>query len=294
MSRHVHVSHVTCFTPQVVKVSATDEDSGVNSDISYAIVSGNADAHFRIDADSGQVTLAKPLDRETTPRYELVVAAVDKGVPDALNATAVVSITVMDYNDNAPVFTQNSAALRRAVAEDAPPGTFVLPVSATDDDLGNNAQLQYAISGGNERTAFSIDSATGRVYVATPLDYETRTRSEITPPICFCHVKQEKKMLKFYLVTGPRNHVTCCHRYELTIVASDYGSPRLSSSVTCTIDVTDVNDHAPTFTSSPLVRQVVENSAVGTIVGTVTATDPDQGACVCEVCVRLCPFSLVC
>ena len=64
--------------------------------------------------------------------------------------------------------------------------------------------------------------------------------------------------------------------YELTIVASDYGSPRLSSTMTCTIGIQDVNDNAPLFTTTSIVRQVVENSSPGTIVGTVTATDVDR------------------
>ncbi len=185
------------LTHQVVKVSATDEDSGVNSAITYAIDAGNEDERFGIDATSGQITLVRPLDRETIDSYTLVVTASDGtgngAIDDArmapvvkngngdgsqwsLTATALVKITVMDNNDNPPAFLQSADGVRRSVPEDSPPGTFVLPVTATDADRGNNAQIQYAIASGNVGRAFSIDGTTGSIYVAEQLDYETRSR----------------------------------------------------------------------------------------------------------------------
>ena len=226
---------------QVVKVSATDEDSGVNSAIAYGFLDGNDDGKFSIDSTSGQIILVKELDRETRDEYVLVVSARDRGQPQ-LNSTTLVKITVTDYNDNEPVFSDYSLNTVKYIPEDRPPGTFVFPVSATDADRGNNAQISYTITDGNVGRAFNIDGATGKIYVASELDFEQRST------------------------------------YELTIVASDYGSPRLSSTMTCTIGIQDVNDNAPTFTTSSVVEEVVEDDVIGTIVGTVTATDVDQGA----------------
>ena len=224
---------------QVVKVSATDEDSGVNSEIAYGFLDGNEEGKFSIDSTSGQIILVKELDRETEDEYMLVVSATDGGQPQ-LNSTTLVKITVTDYNDNQPVFSDYSLNTVQYIPEDRPPGTFVFPVSATDADRGNNAQISYTITDGNVGRAFNIDGATGKIYVASELDFEQRSM------------------------------------YELTIVASDYGSPRLSSTMTCTIGIQDVNDNAPSFTTTSIVRQVVENSSPGTIVGIVTATDIDR------------------
>ena len=224
---------------QVVKVSATDEDSGVNSEIAYGFLDGNEEGKFSIDSTSGQIILVKQLDREVKDEYVLVVSATDGGQPQ-LNSTTLVKITVTDYNDNEPVFSDYSLNTVQYIPEDRPPGTFVFPVSATDADRGNNAQISYTITDGNVGRAFNIDGATGKIYVASELDFDQRSM------------------------------------YELTIVASDYGSPRLSSTTTCTIGIQDVNDNAPLFTTTSIVRQVVENSSPGTIVGIVTATDVDR------------------
>ena len=224
---------------QVVKVSATDKDSGVNSEIAYGFLDGNEEGKFSIDSTSGQIILVKELDRETEDEYVLVVSATDGGQPQ-LNSTTLVKITVTDYNDNEPVFLDYSLNTVQYIPEDRPPGTFVFPVSATDADRGNNAQISYTITDGNVGRAFNIDGATGKIYVASEVDFEQRSM------------------------------------YELTIVASDYGSPRLSSTMTCTIGIQDVNDNAPLFTTTSIVRQVVENSSPGTIVGIVTATDVDR------------------
>ena len=225
---------------QVVKVSANDEDNGVNREIEYNFVEGNEEGKFSIDSTSGQIILIEELDREVEDRYILLVSAIDGGQP-ALNSTTLVKVIVTDFNDNKPVFSDSSLNTVQYVPENQQPGTYVFPISATDADRGSNAQITFAITDGNTGRAFSIDGATGKIYVATELDYETRSR------------------------------------YELTVIASDYGNPHLSSTMTCTIGIEDMNDNAPTFTTSSIVKQVVENSGVGTIVGAVTANDVDKG-----------------
>ncbi len=225
---------------QVVKVSATDDDNGQNAEISYSITDGNEDECFIIDASTGQITLAKELDRETLDIYNLIVAATDGG-ENPLNSTCLVKITVTDYNDNKPIFIQEGINEVHTVPEGTPPGTLVTKVTATDADRGSNGQVSYKIVNGNTNTAFNIDSTTGRIYVAGNLDFEDKVE------------------------------------YRLTVVAEDYGISALSSSATVSINVLDENDHDPVFTSSSIVRQVVENSPVGTIVGTVTADDDDSG-----------------
>ncbi len=125
-----------------------------------------------------------------------------------------------------------------SVAENSAMGRAVGTVTATDPDLASlsNGTLTYAITGGDTGSVFAINSTTGAITVADALDYETTAS------------------------------------YSLVVTVTDGGSTSLSGTATLTITVTDVNE-APTASNAPF--SVAENSAMGTAVGTVTATDPD-------------------
>ena len=86
---------------------ATDQDSGSNSKISYSIAHGDAKKQFRVDPYSGWISVANPLDRETTQTYKLEVLALDQGIPQR-SGSVIVFIKVSDANDNAPVFVESN------------------------------------------------------------------------------------------------------------------------------------------------------------------------------------------
>jgi protocadherin Fat 1/2/3 len=149
-----------------------------------------------------------------------------------------VSLFSLDVNDNPPEFT--SKYYFATVAEGVPLGTDVVRLLATSRDIGVNAEISYAIVGGNEHRIFSIDPHSGLVSVAGAIDYE-RSRA-----------------------------------FFLTIQARDGGSVPLTNRATVNITVMDVNDNAPLFSQLSYSAAVSESSEVGLGILTLTATDLDQ------------------
>lgn len=111
---------------------------------------------------TGELT-ARSLDREIQGRYVLQVTAQDRGTPTARQGACNITIIVEDENDNDPRF--ESAKYVATIAEDAPSGTSVMTVKATDADLGVNARIVYSLS--NEtQWLFQIDNRTGVINTA--------------------------------------------------------------------------------------------------------------------------------
>ena len=87
--------------------------------------------HFKIDASSGIITLAKPLDRETKGAYNLTVRAMDSGRPRKSSITHLL-IIVLDVNDNPPEF--GSKYYFSTVVESLPIGNEIVQLQATSKD----------------------------------------------------------------------------------------------------------------------------------------------------------------
>ncbi|KFQ08991.1 Protocadherin-23, partial [Leptosomus discolor] len=160
----------------IIQVFATDLDSGLNGETEYSILSGNENAAFVIDSARGILETNTALDHEDTSSYRemssshrLVLLASDRGTP-SLNSTATVLITVLDVNDNPPIFS--SLEYHIHVKESIPIGSHVTEVSANDCDEGTNGEITYAIISGNDRGHFRLDWKTGSVDLMKTLDYE--------------------------------------------------------------------------------------------------------------------------
>ncbi|KAF1398016.1 Protocadherin-23, partial [Spheniscus mendiculus] len=160
----------------IIQVFATDLDSGLNGETEYSILSGNEDATFLIDSTRGILATNTVLDHENTSSYRemtsshcLVLLASDRGTP-SLNSTATVLITVLDVNDNPPVFSSPEYHIH--VKESIPVGSHITEVSANDCDAGTNAKITYAMISGNDRGHFRLDEKTGSVDLMKTLDYE--------------------------------------------------------------------------------------------------------------------------
>ncbi|NXQ32054.1 PCD23 protein, partial [Alaudala cheleensis] len=154
----------------IIQVFATDLDSGLNGETEYSILSGNENATFLIDSARGILATNTGLDYENTSSYRfLVLLASDRGTP-SLNSTATVLITVLDVNDNPPVFSSSEYHVH--VKESIPIGSHITEVSAKDCDAGTNAEITYTIISGNERGHFCLDARTGSVNLTKTLDYE--------------------------------------------------------------------------------------------------------------------------
>nr|XP_029518058.1 protocadherin Fat 4 [Oncorhynchus nerka] len=205
--------------------------------LSYYIASGNLDNAFHIDQLTGELSIKHSLDFEHIQKYVLWVEARDQGFPPH-SSYEKVEITVLDVNDNHPVFDREP--FHAEILENLSPQR-VLMVSAMDQDSGLNGQLEYAIIDGNKENSFSINRATGEIRTTRPLDREKLAQ------------------------------------YALKVKATDRGNSPKSTAVKVLINVLDVNDNAPRF-SKIFSATVPENAPVGYTVTRVTTTDEDTGA----------------
>ncbi|NXI23463.1 PCD15 protein, partial [Sterrhoptilus dennistouni] len=140
--------------------------------IKYLIQNGDPQQVFNLSQSSGLLALGKPLDRESTDRYILIVTASD-GRPDG-TSTATVNIVVTDVNDNGPVFDMFLPKNLSVQEEEA--NVFVGQVRATDADAGVNGQVHYSLA--NFNNLFRITS-NGSIYTAVKLNREVRDYYEL-------------------------------------------------------------------------------------------------------------------
>ncbi|XP_062248935.1 cadherin EGF LAG seven-pass G-type receptor 3 [Platichthys flesus] len=221
----------------VVVISATDDDVGENARITYFLEDNIP--QFRIDPSTGAITLQAELDYEDQMTYTLAITAKDNGIPQKSDTTYV-EVNVNDVNDNSPQFL--SPRYQGTVSEDAPPFTSVLQISATDRDAHANGRVQYTFQNGEDGDGdFTIEPTSGIVRSVRRLDRES---------------------VPFY---------------ELTAYAVDRGIPPQRTPVHIQVTILDVNDNAPVFPADDFEVLVKENSAVGSVVAQITATDPDEG-----------------
>nr|XP_018907159.1 PREDICTED: protocadherin-like wing polarity protein stan isoform X2 [Bemisia tabaci] len=219
----------------VTSVSATDPDE--NPRLHYELSGGNTRSRFMITTQNGRglITIAQPLDYKQEKRFIITVKATDS---DGRFDTATVYVNVSDANNFAPTF--DNPPYSASVYEDAPVGSTVLVVTATDNDVGQNALITYSLAAGNA-PEFTINSQTGAIITTKPLDRET---------------------------TGG---------YLLTVTAKDGGVPPQSDTTDVEITVSDVNDNKPLFSKPAYTGSVSEDALVGTSVIHVIATDVDFG-----------------
>lgn len=242
-SNIVTVPENSAIGTNVATVNATDKDDGTDGIITYSIytVTNSGDVMFVIDSNSGLVSVSGLLDCETASQYKITILATDGGkIPGALTATYTLTVYVQDLNDVVP--SCSKAVYSATVSEGAAVPSYVAQLVCWDNDstANNNVISNYTIKSGNTYSTFGILS-TGEVRVALALDREA------------------------------------LDNYKLVIDVVDGGLPGLTFTATLTITVTDVNDNTPTFTTNPYNFNKSENTAVGTTIGTVVATDADIG-----------------
>ncbi|KFO09801.1 Protocadherin-23, partial [Balearica regulorum gibbericeps] len=153
----------------VHRIIAKDPDEGRNGEVTYHILSGNENKSFVLDKTTGLLTTAQLLDREIQERYSLTVMALDDGSP-ALSTTQVLTIVVLDVNDETPIFLKQ--LYETAVRENEDPGEFVIKVEAVDRDAGLNSLLRYEILPGTGYEKFRMNSDSGELVTTASLDRE--------------------------------------------------------------------------------------------------------------------------
>uniref|UniRef100_A0A3P9A0Y3 Cadherin domain-containing protein n=1 Tax=Esox lucius TaxID=8010 RepID=A0A3P9A0Y3_ESOLU len=225
---------------KLITMSATDIDEGLNREIVYSIIKhgiSKVTDIFSIDSDTGVLSVKGPLDYEETGAVELRIQAKDKGQPPKSTQCKVL-VEIIDANDNVPEISVTS--LMEAVKEDSKTGTAVALITVTDKDGGKNGVVHCLIS---KPVPFKLESSYKNYYslvVDGVLDREKYSQ------------------------------------YNITIIATDEGTPPLSSTSVFTVHISDVNDNAPGFPEPIINVYLTENSPVGGRIVSVSANDPDE------------------
>ncbi|XP_061881955.1 protocadherin-7 [Entelurus aequoreus] len=212
-----------------------------------------------------QLIVKGMLDREQKDSYELILRVRDGGNPPR-SSQALLRVSITDVNDNSPLFERST--YEAEMAENAPPGTPVLQVRASDRDIGVNGQVEYVFGAATEsvRRLLRLDEATGWLSVLHRID------------------REEVAQLRF------------------TVTARDRGQPPRTDRTTVILAVRDENDNVPVVEIRKIGRipvrdgaaLVPENVLVDTPVALVQVSDRDQGengAVTCTV-VGDVPFTL--
>lgn len=146
----------------ILKVEATDADTGLNKEIEYSLKTSSRHFSdlFTIDSNTGEIALLRNLDYEREKVHELRVFATDKGSPPRTGDT-LVFVSVLDTNDNPPSFEETEYTFQ--LSTEATRGQMVGKVRAVDPDYTDKSKLSYSIIGGNEHQIFSMEEETGMI-----------------------------------------------------------------------------------------------------------------------------------
>ncbi|KAM7417577.1 hypothetical protein PAMA_017288 [Pampus argenteus] len=245
---NISIPENTAINTRYPVPSAFDPDVGINGIQHYELVKSVSEFGLDIiETPEGdkwpQLIVQQNLDREQKDTFVMKIKVEDGGNPPK-SSTAILQVTISDVNDNRPIFKDSE--LEVTVPENAPMGTSVVQLHATDADLGSNAQIHFAFSNqisASTKRHFAIDSSTGLITVKQPLD------RELTPV------------------------------HKLIILASDGSST--PSRATVIVNVTDVNDNVPSIDTRYIINLVngtvllSENAPLNTKIALITVTDKD-------------------
>ncbi|XP_067374267.1 protocadherin alpha-7-like isoform X11 [Channa argus] len=235
----------------VALINVRDSDSGLNGKV-ICYVSQDVPFLLTPSLQHNMYSLVTKvvLDREHKSKYDVTIVAKDAGEPPLASDKTII-ILVSDVNDNTPEFSRNPYTFY--ISENNNPGASILSVSARDHDEDNNALISYSIlrtgGGTNLLTSFlNINSENGDITALKSFDFET---------------------LK---------------TFQFQVVATDSGTPSLSSNVTVNVFILDQNDNAPVILypvssngSAEGVEEVPRNVNAGHLVTKVRAYDADIG-----------------
>ncbi|XP_039872095.1 protocadherin gamma-C5-like isoform X16 [Simochromis diagramma] len=225
--------------------SAEDADVGSNSVKSYTLTKNECFTLKMKEIEDGkavpELVLEKPLDREKKAIHQLLLTALDGGNP-VLSGTSQITITVLDVNDNFPIFEKNTYKV--SLQENTAQNTFVVKIAATDADEGPNGEVEFSFGSrtpDSVLSVFEINPLTGEIHLKGDLDYEKASS------------------------------------YKIEITVRDKGVPEMESHCRLQIDIVDVNDNTPEIVLTSEPQPVREDAASGTVVALINARDADSG-----------------
>eukprot|EP00063_Salmo_salar_P068612 XP_014043447.1 PREDICTED: protocadherin alpha-C2-like [Salmo salar] len=242
---HLDISESTPAGERFSLNNAVDPDFGTNSVKSYHL---SDEEHFSIEIQTGRdgskfadLVLKNALDREEQAVHNLILTAVDGGVPTR-SGTANIIVRVLDTNDNAPKFDKESYNIN--VMENSPIGSLVVKLNATDLDEGTNSEIMYSYSlytSEKTQAIFGLNSNSGEIRVKEMINYED-----------------------FRI-------------YDMEVIATDKGPNSLAGQCKLTILVTDMNDNHAEMSIKSFQSPIKENVAIDTVIAIVSVSDKDSG-----------------
>ena len=230
--------------------TATDYDIGNNARLKYAIIDGNPNSEFMIDSASGTLFTAQVLNKTAQEYYNLTVYVTDSGIPP-LYGYGSIFVTVIDSNDNAPVFYE---PLHGSFKENSTFGTIIYTINATDYDEGTNSIISYYFAPNATMNFTYFDNTTNITVVRFSLDNVTGEISIMD------HFDREIEEV-----------------FQFDVIAVDSGliPMPLTSTATIKIYIEDVNDNIPFFANQSYEFEVIENTPLNTTIGYVYGFDND-------------------
>uniref|UniRef100_A0A673V396 Cadherin 19 n=1 Tax=Suricata suricatta TaxID=37032 RepID=A0A673V396_SURSU len=232
----------------VIQVTANDADdpsSGNNARLLYSLLQGQP--YFSIEPTTGVIRISSKMDRELQDEYWVIIQAKDMiGQPGALSGTTSVLIKLSDVNDNKPIFKES--LYRLTVSESAPTGTSIGKIMAYDNDIGENAEMDYSIEDDSQTFDIITNNETqeGIVILKKKVDFEHQNDYRIRARVRNRHV--DERLMKYHVE---------------------------ASTTLIKVQVED-EDEPPVFLLPYYLFEIFEGRPHGSFVGMVSATDPDQ------------------
>uniref|UniRef100_A0A3Q0R815 Cadherin domain-containing protein n=1 Tax=Amphilophus citrinellus TaxID=61819 RepID=A0A3Q0R815_AMPCI len=220
----------------VATVTATDADDGSNGKITYSISAMPYHAHGIFEINKGSGEVTL-IGKVDYEKTRNFQINIRASDNGGLSGSCKLIVDVIDMNDNSPDIHIMSKT--NVISEDAKSNTVVTMINVEDADSSENGKVQCNI---NDNNTFLLKSTSEKIYsLITDSDVDRERASE----------------------------------YNITVTCSDEGVPSLSSSVTLTLQITDVNDNPPVFEKTSYEAYIVENNTPGLSIFTVKATDTD-------------------
>ncbi|XP_048883522.1 cadherin-related family member 2-like [Brienomyrus brachyistius] len=249
----------------VIKVMAIDPDLGINANIIYTIQSTNVPDLFEINEITGLISVKTVFDREELLDIDDIVtlkvmaSETEENIHGIFaNTMTDVKITIGDVNDNKPMFFYCNATpcdLSTQATDfsgDIDEHSFVgasvkgLNILVVDLDKGQNAMFTLRLEG-PDKDAFQVFPSAG--ISEAEVQIQVKRQEDVD--------YEEKEFMIIEVVATEDSTSDCC------------------STATVTIQIKDINDNFPTFKQDTYEIEVKEHSPIGTIIATITATDPD-------------------
>ncbi|XP_012663767.1 protocadherin gamma-A11 isoform X4 [Otolemur garnettii] len=234
---HVSVPENLGSGTRVLVVNATDPDEGINGEVMYSFRNTESKASEMFQLDS---QTGEVLVRGSLDfeKYRFYEMEIQGKDGGGLLDTAKILITVADVNDNAPEITITSST--DSILENSPPGTVIALLNVQDQDSEENGQVSCFIP---NHLPFKLEKTYGNYYKL--LTNRVLDREQV-------------------------------QSYNITLTATDQGSPSLSTETHIFLNVADYNDNPPIFTHSSYSAYIPENNPRGASIFSVIASDPDS------------------